>query len=628
MKLAVAIMAAFMIIPSGALAQVRVIARDRESVTVRVESGARMRHLARAIGREPDMESIARSNPGHIIYVCYDNMPGERPFMSRDADSWNACQHFPRERWFVAGVVYRVPLVTESAAAEEAASTAASLWREEGLRSEIRGLEDRVVELQDELESTRVALNEADARADEVAEPMPVLRERNARLERDMAGMSWLLATFFLLFLLMGFGVLYVLWRTRQMLRRIMITVRRERVAWSTYTDKMRRNREEIIGKLTAKIGALNGQIVMLTRSIDESSKELARIQAQQGRLRKRIKTCLARLRENRNLLIAAANLIQDFHAKQAENLALRDALPNLLKLVDEAHRHRIHADNARSRVELIRRWMKEFEAIEHSDSLREITLNACQGMIAEYERELETHEAAYVAAEGYRSKLVSVLYALTGIMTDSVDPDGRLKRSIDAAERNNALLVAQQESMHDLFRLQNTILAELRSREEAIKHREGEIEEGERELLGKIRQHETDVEAWKREHEVKAALSAFEQGLAAESQRAEVARVTDIEARMAELEGRTNGLERRAIAAEAELDDANKFIEEARKEFRASKELIEGIKKGPQFVEARLAQCVEYIRQLEEKLGITRKSIWEGLPEVPYGSVPPKAKA
>jgi prefoldin subunit 5 len=286
--IAVVCATAFMTFSATAEAQVRVIERDTDGFTVRIESGARLRHLERAIGMEPDMDLIARSNPGHIIYVCYDNLPGERPYMSRDPEAWDACQHFPRERWLLAGVTYYVPLRFESAPGASDAPSAESLWREEGLRSRNRLLERRVTELETELETVDEALAETSDRADEAEASSALLRDRNARLERDMAGMSWLTALFFLLFLLMGFAALYTLWRTRLMLRRIMDSVRRERSAWSLYADKMRRNRDEIIGTLTSKVSSLNGQIEMLKRSIIEASNELAQTQTWLGRLRRR----------------------------------------------------------------------------------------------------------------------------------------------------------------------------------------------------------------------------------------------------------------------------------------------------------------------------------------------------
>jgi hypothetical protein len=55
--IAVVCATAFMTFSTTAEAQVRVIERDTDGFTVRIESGARLRHLARAIGMEPDMDS-------------------------------------------------------------------------------------------------------------------------------------------------------------------------------------------------------------------------------------------------------------------------------------------------------------------------------------------------------------------------------------------------------------------------------------------------------------------------------------------------------------------------------------------------------------------------------------------
>ena len=632
--IAVVCVTAFMTFSATAEAQVRVIERDADGFTVRIESGARLRHLARAIGIEPDMDLIARNNPGHIIYVCHDNFPGERPFMSRDPDSWNACQHFPRERWLLAGVTYYVPARSEVAPVASDAPSAESLWREEGLRSSNRVLERRVAELETELETVDEALAETSDRADEAEATSALLRDRHARLESDMTGMSWLAALFSLLFLLMGLGALYVLWRTRLMLRRIMDSARRERVAWSRYADKMRRNRDEIIGTLTNKIGSLNGQIEMLKRNISETSNELAQTQTWLGRLRRRTNLLLVQLAKYRKLLRQCYTTIQHFQHRLSEETVRRERLPILLKTVDDARLQLIYANNARARVDMVRRWLMYVYSRRRTmaPTMRKITVLAYLGVIAQYRKQQKEHEQKALELEPAKLEAIETIYALTGIRTDHLDPESRFKRSIEAADKNAELLDSQTQALNELIQIQIRLQGEFDAREKGIESREEQLGKAEAEYVERLhkqgvreREHAARVDAWNKELELKKEIDAWS-GAALKAET--TGKLSDVERRMSEMEGRMNGYERRAISAEKDLEETNDFIEKARKEFRAAKELIEGIKKGPNFLEARTAQMVEYISQLEEKLGIERKSIWAGLPDLAYGSVPPKAKA
>ncbi|QQR60482.1 hypothetical protein IPH19_03655 [Candidatus Uhrbacteria bacterium] len=632
--IAVVCATAFMTFSTTAEAQVRVIERDTDGFTVRIESGARLRHLAHAIGMEPDMDQIARSNPGHIIYVCRDNMPGERPYMSRDPESWNACQHFSRERWLLAGVTYYVPLRFESAPVASDAPPAESLWREEGLRSHNRLLERRITELETDLETAHNALIEADDRADEAAASTALLRDSNARLESDMTGMGWLAALFSLLFLLMGFGALYVLWRTRLMLRRIMDSARRERVAWSQYADKMRRNRDEIIGTLTSKVSSLNSQIEMLKRNISETSNELAQTQTQQGRLRRRTNLLLVQLAKYRKLLRQCYSAIQHFQRRLSEETAHRERLPTLLKSVDDARLQLIYANNARARVDMVRRWLMYVYSRRRTmaPTMRKITVLAYLGVIAQYRKQQREFEQKARELEPAKLEAIETIYKLTGIRADHLDPESRLKRSMEAADKNAELLDSQTQALNELIQIQIRLQGEFDAREKGIESREEQLGKAEAEYVERLhkqglreREHAAQVDAWNKELELKKEIDAWS-GAALKAET--TGKLSDVERRMSEMEGRMNGYERRAISAEKDLDETNDFLEVARKEFKAAKELIEGIKKGPNFLEARTAQMAEYISQLEEKLGIERKSIWAGLPDLAYGSVPPKAKA
>jgi chromosome segregation ATPase len=598
-RLMVAACVAAIMIPAAAEAQVRLLGSDSEGWTVQIESGARMWHLARALGVEPDMEEIARLNPGHIIYVCYDNIGRERPSMSRVPAFYETCTDHARERWFVAGLTYRIPN-GETIPVLESVSTSSTAGSTDP---------DRIASLERELEEANAAVESAGDEAHEVRADARRARDRAGELEHQITGLSWLVVVCFLLFLLMGAAALYVLYRTRRTIRRIMGHARRERAAWSRYAVSLRKSKATIENK-----------IGMLTRGITEASNELTRSLVQQGRLRKRIRTYFVQRQELRKLLLAASNLIQSFQRQRQEDDDRRTRIPNLLKIVDDGRRQWNTASAARNRIILIKKWRQEVDAVDYPD----ILFDTYDRMIAE-DREIELRAEALIAeANAARESVVEDFYALTGLRTDSIDPEGRLKKSIDAADKNAELLHAQSEALADLIRLHMGQMAEFHARDEAIKSREAEVATAEAELVRRMKEFDARVERWERAHEQKSDVAAWTGGLA----RLEVGRVSDIEARLAELEGRVSGFERRAISAEDMLQDANAFIDVVQPRYKQAMELLEGIKKGPNFLEARTIQMAEYIKQLEDRLGIVRTSAFGGLPEIEYGAYPPKAKA
>lgn len=616
MKLAVAIMAAFMIIPSGALAQVRVLARDSLGVTVRVESGARMRHLARAIGMEPDMDLIARSNPGHIIYVCYDQLPGERPFMSRDPDSWNACQHFPRERWLLAGVVYRVPLQIEPTA-EETTATAESLWREEGLRSRNRELEQRIAELEAELATANEMPHHA-ALAEEAR------RERASResVRGDVFAAHDRSPWYVLIGVLLGLGIAFIAF----------FFVRRRWVA-----DKGRELEKLAIAiraeALKSKRKVENALAVMRTKK-DELDQELKKLATLYGRRRSRTKLLLVQLAKYRKLLRQSLHAITHFQRQLEEDQARRTQLPELLKQVDQARLHLIYAQNARARSELVAGWAKLLLRGHETQSptMRRILGMTYRRMLAAYRQERKQALEKAASLEGARTKALDLLQALTGIKIEYLDPEVRLRRSIEAADKNARLLEEQTQALNEIIQAHIRLNGHLDARETGMTARERELEQAEAEIAERLctleareRDHASQVDAWHKQLAIRNELDAWS-GAALKAETA--GKLTEVERRMSEMEGRMNGYERRAVSAEKDLEETNDFLDKVRKEFRAAKELLEGIKKGPNFLEARTAQMAEYISQLEEKLGIERKSIWSGLPDLAYGSIPPKNKA
>jgi chromosome segregation ATPase len=301
---------------------------------------------------------------------------------------------------------------------------------------------------------------------------------------------------------------------------------------------------------------------------------------------------------------------------------------------VDDVRRLRINANNARARVELIQRWLMAFFSKRRlmAPTIRKITILSDLALIAQYRKEQKRYEKEALELEPDRLAAIETIYALTGIRGDHLDPEVRFKRSIDAADKNAELLKSQTEALNELIQVQIAQQGYFDARERGIKQRETQIEEAEAETVERMRalearerDHAAQVDAWHKQLEVKKDLDVWA-GAAIKAET--TGKISEVERRMSEMEGRMSGYERRAVAAEKDLEDTNDFLDKVRKEFRIAKELLEGIKKGPNFLEARTAQMAEYIAQLEEKLGIERKSIWAGLPELAYGSIPPKNKA
>ncbi|GEM_PF-3638323 len=577
-------------IPSIASAQVRLVSSDADGWLVRIEPGASYLDLARVVANDSeatteilDMETIARSNPGRIIYVCYDNVRGERPSMSRSPRHYETCTDFARDRWFVAGLTYRIPR-GEPIVSPEVVRTVS----DPADRARIAVLEAALLNaVAEHAESEPTVMDSLDHVRDAVAQPEP-----DHALEYILIG------------LLLGLGIAFMAF----------FFVRRE---WQK--DK---------GKEIEKVAlAIRAEALKSKRKVENA---LAGMRTKRDELailyrrrRERTKHLLVSLAKQRKLLRQCLNAIQVFQRKQAEELAHREQIPKLLQLVDDAHRNQIHLFNARARVDMVREWRAKLPAVGYVKSvLDEVIFMTYDGMLAEYKAEEERLQVLVDGVGQSRSELVDRFYALTGVRTEDADPDGRLTRSINAADKNAETLWAQCEAMNDLLKLHTGLMGDFRSREDAIKSREDEIEAGERELLGRIRKHEINIDLWKREHDVKSALSAFEGGLA------KVTRVTEVEARMSELEGRMAGYERRARSAEVSLEEAHEFIDAVQPKYKQAMELLEGIKKGPEFLGARTIQMVEYIKQLEDSLGITRTSIFGGLPEIAYGSIPSKNKA
>lgn len=501
------------------LAPVELVSIDRDAGTarVRVRAGASVRDLNGLVRRhalEPgvhaDMERISELNPGRIITVCFDQLPGERPFMSRSSDAWNACQHFPRSRWLVAGVTYVVPLratrefpstpIASPLPPDETPSFPAAVPPEDS-----GGSAREADRLRASLDAAQRSEREAIV-ASSISQRQ--YREMEARFERTTRDKLF----FALIALVLAIGMLYLLHRLQRLRTRLMHVLRRERVRWSDFAEDTRLTHQKAIDELklthqaakdayAIEVTQLKDKIAMLSRGVDERSEAFSGVRTQHGRLRRRTNLLLVQLAKYRKLLRQSTNRVSYFHRRFTEDQHRRQQLSEFLYLAIQTQR-------------------------QHKDVLdREHRL---------YERERE---------------LVNL-------------------------ERDTAQFLQQ--------------------------------------LLQREQDHQKQVE-------LSSQLTS--------NQTEASAQLSDVERRMAEMEGRMSGFESRAAIAERELSETNDFLEKVRMEFRLAKELIEGIKKGPQFLEARTIQMAEYIHQLELQLGITRKSIWSGLPEVSYTvSTKPKA--
>lgn len=628
-----ACVAAIMIVSGSAAAQdaarVERVSIDREAgfARIRVLAGATVRdvnRLARRFATEPgvhvDMAMIADLNPGQVIVVCHDELPGEAPYMSRDPEAWNACQHFPRERWLVAGAVYLVPLRVLSdpgAVDPEVMSAAEAAWRTEGLESRNRALESSVAELEEELATANDMLRNA-----ALAEAARRERETRESVHDSVSVASDRSHWFVLIGLLLGLAIAFIgfyfvrghwIAEKGRELEKLAMAIRAEAL-------KSKRKLENALAVTQAKKDELNHRFQKLATLY--------------GRRRSRTRLLLVQLAKYRKLLRQSLAVITDFQRRLAEEQARRERLPQLLTSVDDARRLRINANNARARVDMIRRWLMVVFSKRRlmAPSMRKITILSDLALIAQYRKEQKRYEKEALELEPNRLAAVETIYALTGIRSDHLDPESRFKRSIDAADKNAELLQAQTEALNELIQVQIAQQGYFDARERGIKTRETQLDDAEAEMLERIRaletrerDHAAQVDAWHKQIQVKKDLDAWT-GAALKAET--TGKLSEVERRMSEMEGRMSGYERRAVAAEKDLEETNDFLDKVRREFRIAKELIEGIKKGPNFLEARTAQMAEYIAQLEEKLGIERKSIWAGLPELAYGAIPPKNKA
>lgn len=617
--------------PATARAQerpsVEVVSVDREAGAARilVHSGGRVRDINRlarrhatAPGLHVDMDMLAAWNPERIIYVCFDNLPGERPLMNRAPATLETCIGYRSTRWLAAGETYLVPLQPTDAPDVVAPPVATRVVPDPADRRRIASLEQRVTELTRLLADARTDLTERSRAVSTLGESVGGLEEELG----DARTATWLVLIILLIAIIALVVVGYLLHKRWQ--RSVMARVRRINRRWSLYGHHLRNSFE------------------MLRRGMNETSSELAQTLRQQGRLRKRIQTYFVQRQELRKLLLAASTLIQSFQRQRHEDDERRIRIPQLLKTVDDGRRHWIAASAARLKIAMIEKWRTQVEAIDYP----QILFDTYDRMIAEYRSMELDAEEPIAAAKLARVTLVDDLYALTGVRTESLDPEARLKKSIEAADKNNELLQAQSEALADLIRLHTGQMAEFHARDEAIKSREAEVSTAEAELVELIRvrkeyELEQDAVLTGRERELKhrrrelarkekdledkQMLFHMECGLASSQH---VDQIKEVAERISALEGRTRGLEERALHAEEELGRTNKFLEDARLEFRRKSEIIEAIEKGENHQAKLILQMTAYIAELEQKFGIVRKSVFGDLPAIGYGDFKPKGNA
>ncbi|MCE9585728.1 hypothetical protein K8R04_00190 [Candidatus Uhrbacteria bacterium] len=603
--LAVVCLAALMYSPSFAQAQerplVELVSVEREAGVARilVRFGGRVRDVNRiarrhatAPGLHVDIDMLAEWNPNRVIYVCFDNLRGERPMMSRNPATESNCIGYRSTRWLRAGETYLVPLQPTAAPAPTVVPpTAAPTVRDPEDRRRIAELEAEVAMLADSLD---------DAEAGLLAAASPAAPAATAPRE-DRS--TW----FVLIGVLLGMGLCFLAF----------FFVRRQ------WQEEKGRELEMLAIRIRGAALESKRKVEHALAAMRSKRDELAKLY---GRRRLRTKILLVQLAKYRKLLRQCLHTIKNFQRQQSEEIARRERLPELLKQVDDARLHLMYANNARTRAEMVAGWSKLLRRGEaYSSTLRRTLVGTYRRMLTDYRIDRRDHEQKAKELAPARNEAIEVFYALTGIRASSVEPEVRLQRSIDAADKNAAIVQAQSEAMNDLLQAHIALQGSFGVREHAIVVRENQIAEVEADLVDRMREHDARVASWEKEHEVKKTLDLWTGGLAhAES----AGKLSVVEKRMSELEGRMAGYERRAASAEHELSQTNDFLGKVQREFRQAKELLEGIKKGPNFLEARTAQMAEYISMLEEKLGIERKSIWGGLPELAYGAIPPKAKA
>ncbi len=559
--------------------------RGESIARIRVNEGGRLRDIntlarryARAPGLHIDMEMIADRNPNGIIYVCYDNVRGERPMMRRDPALVGACVHHRMARWLVAGRTYNVPLQPEAAPMQEVTAPVAQPVAVNRNMLEFTG-QARIIELESQLASSQNEL--AEVRAQEAA-------VRLVESERGSSTPLWVALT---LFILVAISLLY--YRQHQdWSRRVMWRVNGMYRTWAVSRERMRKH------IIRAELEA-----IMHKEGMIGAARELGRVTTRFGRLRKRCSFLLVQLAKHRKLLHQSHASLQIFQRQQSEDIARRERLPRLLNLVDQARIHQTNARKARARSEMILHWLQQLRSGEKpaSRTMRSILVSTYRRMLSEYRADRLKHEALVQSCEEAKTQAIDDLYAMTGMRTDSVDPQGRLEREIHTATRTAEVLQVRTETLNELIQVYQDLTA------------------------SQTREHEARVAKWKKEHEASESVAVWTESLVTTSA---LTKLTDVERRMYELEGRTAGLERRAITAEQELEQVNDFVGKLQPQYKMAKELLDEIKKGPNYLDARVVQMAEYIRNLEDELGIQRKSIWSGLPEVAYGAIPSKGNA
>lgn len=557
------------------------INRGEAIATIRVYEGARLRdvnrlarHYAIVPGLHVSMDMIAARNPRGVIYVCFDNARGERPFMSRNPASVANCVDHRSTRWLRAGVTYIVPLAPEAVPSEIILTPVPAVAMTRVVSDSAD--RERIAELESQISALRVDLHEAQ---DAVSQANDAVAD-----ESDAMQFS------FIALLCTG---LFLYWLQKRWQKQVMKRVHRLNFTWSRYVGFLHRKQAEAESKFT--------QTQMLF-----------------GRQRKRIHLLLVQLVKHRKLLHQYQNIITNFQRRQSEDIARRERLPNLLALVDQAQIHQINVDNAQARLNMVLRWLKLLrDDATYPKAMRLITVRVYRHLLVDYRKDRLQHEARVRSCADAKTQAVEDLYALTGVHTDTVDPQSRLQRLIEAADKNAGIVQARAETLKELIQVQESFNGYFDAREAGIEVRENQIAKTEAELLARLQTHDDEMadEYAKLEKERRELVWTERVGDA-----------PDVEYRMGELEGRTAGLERRAVAAERELEETNDFIKKAQREFRDAKELLEGIKKGPRFMEARLVQMAEYIRELEDKAGIQRGSMFSGLPAVGYGDKKPSS--
>lgn len=579
------------------------IQRGESIARIRVNEGARLhdmndlaRRHAMAPGLHIDMDMIAARNPNGIIYVCFDNLRGERPMMRRDPALAGLCTGYRSAQWLVAGRTYNVPLLPEAVHTEAVQTVivpvpAQPVAQPVIVTRVVGNLADRarIIELETQLANSRNEFADVNA------------RERTSRLMEARRGSNTPLWLAIIFFIIVAGSLLYYR-RHKDWSQKIMWRVNGMYRTWAVSRDRMRKH--IIKSELEA---------VMHKEGMIGASKELLRANTRFGRLRKRSFLLLVQLAKYRKLLHQSHLLLNNFQRQQSEDIARRERLPKLLSLVDQAQLHKISIQKARARSAMVLDWIKRLRGgdIAYSKLMQSIAIQVYRLMLADYRNDRLQHEAQAQSCIDAKPQAIDDLYALTGMRTDSVDPEGRLQQTIQVMEIQTGIVQAKTEALEGLIQVQMTFNESFNAREKGIEVREKQIAEAEAELVERCKAQERAE-----------SIDVWTKGLA------KTDKLTEVEHRMSELEGRTAGLEHRAITAEQELNQVNDFVSKLRPQYRLAKELLDEIKKGPNFLEARVIQMAEYIRGLEDKLGIERKSIWGGLPEVAYGSIPPKGNA